>query len=356
MVTNMIIRNFALGKTVRPTTKDLAKHLGMSRSTVDRVLNRRPGVKEKTVKAVQKAIEEIGFKRNISAANLARKRIYRFEFILPSGEGEFLKEISRQVNILKNALQPDGIEVGISQYFGNDQHKIARYLSNIDSKKYDGIAILANESPEVRDALRRVKERGVHVVRIISGGVEEVKNDFVGIDNYAAGMTAARLLGSFTPNKAGNILVVSDTMISPDTALRRAGFDRTLQVKFPSLTALPTLETYGSSERAEIVIATAFESYCEILGIYLMSSECKPVLDAIIRLKLKNDTTIIAHEHTEASNAYLKSGLVDALIVQDTGHVVRSALRKLRAKCDERKLVATQEKIRIEVLLLENLM
>ncbi|MEL6171122.1 MAG: LacI family DNA-binding transcriptional regulator, partial [Pseudomonadota bacterium] len=103
---------------LRPTTKDLANHLGMSRSTVDRVLNGRTGVKDKTVKAVHKAIEELGFERNLSAANLARKRVYRFAFILPKVGGDFLHELKSQVGLMGVALRLDNTEISIRQIIG----------------------------------------------------------------------------------------------------------------------------------------------------------------------------------------------------------------------------------------------
>lgn len=42
----------------RPTTKDLAKAAGVSRATVDRVLNSREGVAKRTVERVNHAIEK----------------------------------------------------------------------------------------------------------------------------------------------------------------------------------------------------------------------------------------------------------------------------------------------------------
>jgi LacI family transcriptional regulator len=51
----------------------------------------------------------------------------------------------------------------------------------------------------------------------------------------------------------------------------------------------------------------------------------------------------------------LRSDQVDALITQDPGHLVRSAIRILRARRDRREILASQEKIRIEVLIKENL-
>ena len=58
----------------RPTTKDLAKVAGVSLATIDRVLNARPGVRQATVERVNKAVKEINFVRDFSAANLARSK------------------------------------------------------------------------------------------------------------------------------------------------------------------------------------------------------------------------------------------------------------------------------------------
>jgi LacI family transcriptional regulator len=64
---------------------------------------------------------------------------------------------------------------------------------------------------------------------------------------------------------------------------------------------------------------------------------------------------IIAHERTPFTETGLQTGQIAALITQDPGHLVRSAVRILRARCDHREVLASQEKIRIEILIRENL-
>ena len=65
------------------TINDIARVAKVSLATVDRVLNARPGVREKTVQKVHKAIADLGYVRDTAAANLARGRVYNFVFILP---------------------------------------------------------------------------------------------------------------------------------------------------------------------------------------------------------------------------------------------------------------------------------
>jgi LacI family transcriptional regulator len=77
----------------RPTVHDIAKEAGVSLATVDRVLNARPGVREKTIAKVQEAVARLGYVRDTYAANLARQRQYRFAFVLPEGPSQFAQSL-----------------------------------------------------------------------------------------------------------------------------------------------------------------------------------------------------------------------------------------------------------------------
>jgi DNA-binding LacI/PurR family transcriptional regulator len=56
------------------STADFARHVGLARTTVSRVLNGQPGLKPKTNERVQRALAETGFAPNAHAMHLKRKR------------------------------------------------------------------------------------------------------------------------------------------------------------------------------------------------------------------------------------------------------------------------------------------
>ncbi|MBN9669447.1 LacI family DNA-binding transcriptional regulator [Roseibium aggregatum] len=338
---------------MRPTTKDLAKVAGVSRATVDRVLNGREGVKQKTIDRVNEAIRELGFVRNLSAANLAKKKSYRYVFVLPRSGDLFLQEIMRHVREAETILVDDMMSADIVQLDENDPHGIAAYLGTLTTETVDGVAIMAPESPQVRDAIVRLNERGVRALPFVSNQTL-TDNDWVGIDNRAAGATAGTLLGRFLGGVEGNVLIVSETMKSRDSLERRFGFDQVINSQFPRLRALPSLETYGSMDRAEAVIrATA--SRQKIAAAYILASEARGPLTVLRELGLPGDIVTVAHERTPYTEEALRSGDLDAVISQDAGHLARSAIRKLKAMTDRRSTLLSQEKIRIEILLAANL-
>ncbi|MCJ9673806.1 LacI family transcriptional regulator, partial [Neorhizobium sp. SHOUNA12B] len=64
---------------------------------------------------------------------------------------------------------------------------------------------------------------------------------------------------------------------------------------------------------------------------------------------------VIAHELTASTRAALADGTIDAVLNQDAGHEVRSAIRVLKAKADGLPVLAAQERIRIDIFLKDNL-
>jgi DNA-binding LacI/PurR family transcriptional regulator len=63
-------------RNTRPirSTADFARYVGLARTTVSRVLNGQPGLKQKTIDRVRRAMEETGFTLNAYALHLKGKR------------------------------------------------------------------------------------------------------------------------------------------------------------------------------------------------------------------------------------------------------------------------------------------
>jgi LacI family transcriptional regulator len=69
---------------VSATLNDVARAVGVSLATVDRVVNRREGVRAETVARVEAAVAKLGYHADVAAARLARGQSFRFAFVLPS--------------------------------------------------------------------------------------------------------------------------------------------------------------------------------------------------------------------------------------------------------------------------------
>ncbi|MCP1200630.1 substrate-binding domain-containing protein [Notoacmeibacter sp. MSK16QG-6] len=332
----------------------MAKAAGVSLATVDRVLNERPNVSRKTIEKVNEAVEKLGFVRNLAAVNLAKNRIYRFCFALPSSDTQYIRELEKQVGDADRSLKTELVGAHVVRLPMDDPHAVARYLGGLAADEVDGIAIMAPESPQVRDAMGRLSERGIEVVQFLAGQVD-LSLDFIGVDNYAAGSVAGRLIGRFLRGVEGKVVVIADTMRSLDTIQRRLGLDDTIRRSFPNLQVLPSVETYSDPSRAKRVLEHLFGHQDDIVAVYVGSLDAELALTALQSVAHGQDLVTIVHERTPFTEAALSDGRIAALIAQDPGHAVRSAIRIMRARIENRDPIASQERIRIEIILKENM-
>jgi LacI family transcriptional regulator len=339
----------------KPTTKDLARAAGVSLATVVRVLNARSGVRQATVERVHRAIKKINFVRDMSAANLARKKQYQLVFLLPDHDDEFIELIQKEISQANSFLAHERTSVSIIRAPANDPHRIAEQIDNLSAEEIDGVAIMAPETPQVRDAILRLESRGMAVVAFVSRQPNAEGAYYVGINNEAAGRTVGQLMARFTGQQKGTVLVLTETMQSRDSQERRLGFD-TIMGKYASrLIVGPSMETYGDPLRSEKIVKVAMRSQPPVVGIYLMNHDIHKTMQAIDELGMARQMVIIGHELTSQTRDRLVNGSIDAVINQDVGHLVRSSIRMLRAKITRMSPMASQERIRIEIILRENM-
>lgn len=341
---------------VKPTVNDIARLAGVSLATVDRVLNARPGVRKVTIQRVNKAIDELGYIRDTAAANLARKRFYQFVFLLPDSNSEFIDELETQIEAQAVTLANDRTHLLTRRLPAFDSQSIAFALDELQPEATSGVAVIGPETPAVRDAISRATERGIAVAALLSDLPSSPRDHFIGIDNTSAGQTAAQLMGRFINADRGSILVLTGSRLARDHLERRLGFDAVMREHFAQLSILPSVEIRDDQPLSDIVLANAFSETTDICGIYSTTASNAGLLEFLKqRSEQAKGLVVIAHELTPLSRQALLTGSIDALISQDTGHIVRSAVRLMRATVDAVPHNALQERIRIEIFLKENL-
>ncbi len=339
----------------KPTASDIGRAAGVSLATVDRVLNGRPGVRQATIDRVHAAIRDIGYVRDLAAANLARRRQYRFAFVLPTKRGSFLGAIREAIEAVGATALADRTEIEIIQAPPEDPHGLVRTLRGIDGSRIDGLAILADETPQLRDEIARLRRRDVRVVAIISNLPSADLDRFVGIDSVAAGRTAGVLMGRFAAGRTGKVVALANSTLSREAIERRLGFDDVLVKRFANLSVLPTIEVHDDPDFVRSVLSRLLETRDDVVGLYSFGTGHQGMIDSLKARPRALRPITIAHDLTDHLAEALREGVVDAVISQNVNHIARSAIRVLKAKCDDQPIVASQERIPIEIILNENL-
>jgi LacI family transcriptional regulator len=79
------------------------------------------------------------------------------------------------------------------------------------------------------------------------------------------------------------------------------------------------------------------------------------IVSALEQAGRARDVVLLGHDLSDSNRKALIRGTIDAVINQDPGHEVRSAIRVLIAKADNVPLIESQERIRIDIFLRDNL-
>lgn len=339
----------------RPTIHDVARVAGVSLSTVDRVLNSREGVRASTLQRVTEAMSTLGYQRDVTAANLSRRRRYRLCFVLPEGPNAFMRGLQDEVERCSTESWPQRIEMSVETVPAFDAEALAALLRAIDPETVDGVAVVATDSASVNAAIGALVEQGVHVVTLVSDVPASRRACFVGIDNVVAGRTAAGLLGRFCGERPGKVAVVAGSMVVRDHAERRLGFEQVFRAEFPHLEILPTLEGLDDAEIVAEKFGALLEVHPEVTGIYSLGAGNRGVIRALTEHPPAVRPAIVAHELTPHTREALLSGVFDAAINQDIAREVRSAVRALQSLIDGTPAAGAVERIGVEIFLRDNL-
>lgn len=337
------------------TINDVSRVAGVSVATVDRVLNRRPGVRAQTVEKVERAIRELNYQPDRLAARLARSRDIRLCFVLPQGNNSFALRLREEVAAIAEHMGRErvAIDTRVTDVFA--AANLTRTLDEIAKDGYEGVALVALDHPQVREAINSLTEQGTAVVTLVSDVPSSRRVHYAGIDNSAAGRTAASLLGRFAGGRGGKVGLIAGSTELRDHIERQFGFEQVIGHEFPKLKVLPVRQVRDEPQRVEAAARALLREHPDLVGIYHAGGGTQGLISAIEGENHRKELICIAHELTPHTRRALIKGTIAAVISQDPGHEARSAARVLLAHAEDVPLIMEQERIRIDVFIRDNL-
>ena len=193
------------------------------------------------------------------------------------------------------------------------------------------------------------------VVTLVSDVPGSKRVHYAGIDNSSAGRTAASLMGRFLRGLSGKVGLIAGSLALRDHIERQFGFEQVTAHEFPNLKILPVRESRDDWRKLEAMTAQLLAEHPDLIGLYNVGGGTRGIVAGLEAAGRAKDIVFIAHELTDPTRRALIRGTVDAIIGQDPGHEVRSAVRVLMAKADNVPPIESQERIRIDIFLRDNL-
>jgi LacI family transcriptional regulator len=336
------------------TLKDIAREAGVSVATLDRVLHGRAGVREDTARRVRETIDRHGFRPFAAGAELAKGRSSKFAFVMPEGSNVFMSMILQHIAEMSGWLTARRASVETTKTNVFNPVELTRTLESL-AGRYDGVAVVALDHQSVRAAIDDLVAGGTYVVTLVSDVPGSRRHRYIGIDNVAAGRTAGSLMGRFVRSGAGKIGVIAGSQSLRDHAERIFGFNQVMSLEYPQLSILSPVEGNDHDGESEALMMRLIADHPDLLGVYNVGAGTPGVAKAISDAGRESTMTFIGHDLTNVTRKCLLRGVMDAVVAQDAGHEARSALRVLLSLIRGEPILAEQEKIRIDIVMRDNL-
>ena len=288
--------------------EDIAKHAGVGLATVDRVLNERGGVSERTVARVLDSARELGTKRMLPTGN---RRQLSIEAVFARNATAYSERLNQSLSAV-NKLVDYSVTIYRTHFDANDPGRLVSHL-HAAADRCDGIILFASDLPVIASAVRDLVDR-TFIVTISTDIPDSGRHCYVGIDNVNAGRSAAKLSEAIC-RKGGRVLVVEPGTDARSNLDRIAGFcqfftERGIGDKLTLLPPPPTIMEAASNLLASLREQDDFR--------VLYGPANNELLETLIESgrheELVRSMTKIVHDLSPYSTENLRSGLIDMVI------------------------------------------
>jgi len=307
--------------TGRIRIADIVARTGLSRSTVDRVLNGRDGVQAKTRDRVKAALEELGYSKS-TLDFLSQHRRKSVAVLLPEGNNPFFAELLRGFQGAAADLAHFGCALSYRFFDPYAPEDLSRSLAAVDPD-VDAVITLGLDDPEVNRRIAALKDRGASVVTVVSDAPNSPRDRYVGQDNFAAGRTAGRLMAGLLLPEAGTVAIILGHLGFRHLLDRQSGFQQVMAQCAPGQRIVHT-PPYGGQEEGRRILDELFATTQDLRGIYIAGGGQPIVIDALS--DRAGDLVVIGHELNDISRDALMRDVYTALICHDVQELGQKAI------------------------------
>lgn len=269
------------------TIIDIAKALGVSKSTVSRALMNHPDISEEMKERIRQISKELNYVKNVTASSLRYKKNNLIGLIVPEISYFFFPSV---INGIEAVAHSKGYNLLILQ--SNEQYE--REVENVDillSNNVEGILASVSRTTKSIDHFVHLTEQNVPLV-LFDRIVEEINADTVLVDDVDASIKAVEHLIATHRKRIAictgdlNLLISRNRLNGYYTALKNAGIsvDERLVV------------AAGSSEEAERNVLVLFDLEAPPDGIFAISDlTMNGVMKALYKIgkRIPEDVSVI---------------------------------------------------------------
>ena len=298
----------------RYKVREIAQQSGLSEATVDRVLHERPGVREDTRAEVRQAIADLDKQR--SQLRLSGRKFF-FDVVMQAPE-RFCAQVRASIESELPMLSPAVVR---SRFHFRETESVEAMLETLDRIRLrgsHGVIVKAPDEPEVARALDVLSASGIPVVTYVSDVPSSARIAYVGIDDHAAGATAAYLVDQWLGESPAAVLVTLSHNSFRNEGDREIGFRRALRATSSGVTrpVVDIARSSGLDDTVEDLVVAALEAHPDIEGVYSIGGGNLATVRAFARVG-RRCRVFIAHDLDADNRRLLADRSISAVLHHD---------------------------------------
>lgn len=323
----------------RPTIQMVADRAGVSRGTVDRVLNNRAHVSPDVYARVMDALQETGYlpARQIHQNNLQARSSnlpVKLGVLLPNWSGHFRSEILRGIDKARREFEDLQVEILVEECKTDVPQEVLELIDSLLARSVQGFSLCVPNLPAICARVSRLLEENVPVVTFNSDLPDSGRLAFVGQDYHQSGRIAGELISKCIPPD-GRILTAVGNLEFDGHKKRLEGFlERMRELEFCD-SQICVIETYNDYRITYQKVLQHLEKAPETHAVYMANRSVAGCTEAVKAVGKKGKIRVICHDVNESTGLLLKSGSIDFTITQDLfrqGYLPLVFLRELLQK------------------------
>ena len=189
----------------RITINTIAERAGVSRGTVDRVLNGRPHVKPEIAERVLRTMRELGYAppraEQADALGLSRSAAElppcRLGVLLTSESGYLRQELLRGVRDAQDFLRDFNVEFLVQKCETELPEEAVERLEVLAGQGVNGIAVCAKDHAAIVQKINELREKGIVFVTMNTDLTGCDRLCFIGQDLIRSGRVAGELMAKY---------------------------------------------------------------------------------------------------------------------------------------------------------------
>jgi LacI family transcriptional regulator len=308
--------------------RDVAEQARLSEATVDRVLHRRPGASERAVRAVEQALLELD--RQQTQLRLGARSLM-LDVVMQAPQ-RFSAAVREALEGELAAVRPAAVRARFHLRESGGAADLATQLEGLGrgGRTSQGVLLKAPDHPDVAVAVARLHDRGIPVVTLVTDVRDCPRVAYVGLDNTAAGETAAYLIEQWLRGggETGAVLITLSRSEFFGEWERAASFRRALARRAPALRAVEVTDADGLDVAMAALVRGALERHEDVRAVYSVGGGNRATASELVRAGVRCEA-FVGHDLDADNLVLLTDGVLSAVLHHDLRADMSAAIRQV---------------------------